>query len=309
MSTDQILDQEISRSSGYTTQRINIGESWNRGLETLVSADLIRGDRFGWTATVNNAYNTSRIVDLGSDIGVDEITTGTGDFHGNVKQITGLPMAQVVGWGWRRNDEGRIIHDPNTGIPMRSEEQIVFGSAVPNWVGGVTNRFTFGDLSASFLIDWKLGHVIASGTHVNAYRHGLAPETLRGRDVGCVVGQDPNDPGVHPDGSENDICVEPQTFYETIRTHAGIEQSVFSGSNVQLRQISVGYDLTRYLAERLGLTSVRLNVVASNVAVLKADLPAVHPDQNAIISDNRMGLESTGIPVTRNVGINLSMRF
>ncbi|MFP3490673.1 hypothetical protein R0K20_24050, partial [Staphylococcus sp. SIMBA_130] len=79
--------------------------------------------------------------------------------------------------------------------PLRSNEQLNFGSAIPVWVGGFTNSFNYKKLSFSFLIDFKLGHKLISGTHTNAYRHGLDKATLVGREQGYVVGE-----GVNPNG-------------------------------------------------------------------------------------------------------------
>jgi hypothetical protein len=41
-----------------------------------------------------------------------------------------------------------------------------------------------------------------SGTHTNAYRHGLDKATLVGRDVGYVIGE-----GVTPDGEINTVRI------------------------------------------------------------------------------------------------------
>jgi hypothetical protein len=154
------------------------------------------------------------------------------------------------------------------------------------------------------LIDFKLGHNLISGTHTNAYRHGLDKATLVGRDVGFVVGD-----GVNPDGSVNTTQSPIQPFYETIRTFRMSEQSVFNAGSWQLRQMSLGYDLTELIPQNKYISGVRLNIVANNVAVLKKWIPHVHPDQNGTISDLNAGLEATGLPITRSIGFNLNVRF
>lgn len=304
VSEDQILNQQVSTASGFSTRRINIGKSRNRGLEWLVDFSPIRTDRFTWRTTYNGSYNQSRVLDLGSEVGVDEITVGEADFHGELRQVVGKPLNQLYGWGWLRDDQGRQVFNPTNGIPLRSEEQLNYGSALPIWVGGISNRFELGNLSASFLIDYKLGHKLISGTHINAYRHGLDKATLVGREEGCVVGE-----GVLPDGSPNTICAPVQSFYEAIRTNRTSEQSVFNAGSWQLRQIAIGYDLSRHMPEGSRIRGLRIDAVANNVLVLKKWVPHIHPDQNGIISDARMGLEATGLPVTRGLGLNLNVKF
>jgi hypothetical protein len=57
------------------------------------------------------------------------------------------------------------------------------------------------------------------------------------------------------------------------------------------------------------ISGLRVDAVANNVAVLKKWVPHIHPDQNGIISDARMGLEATGLPVTRGLGLNVNVKF
>ena len=59
----------------------------------------------------------------------------------------------------------------------------------------------------------------------------------------------------------------------------------------------------------MGLEQVRLNLSANNVWLLKKWVPHVHPEQSAIFGDSRMGLESTGMPITRGLGFNVNVRF
>ena len=77
-----------------------------------------------------------------------------------------------------------------------------------------------------------------------------------------------------------------------------------------MRQITIGYDFTKYVPKALGFfKGVRLNAVANNVAVIKKWVPNIHPEQFGFASDNLIGLESTGLPITRNIGFNLNLKF
>lgn len=304
LSSDQILQAQTSDASGFTTRLINVGESRNEGVEVFLSAAPIRTENFTWNTSANVSYNTSEVLSLGESVDDNFITVGNAEFHGELRQVVGKPMAQLYGWGWRRDNAGRIIHDPNTGLPLRSEEQLNFGSALPVWVGGFTNSFTYKDLTLSFLIDYKLGHKMISGTHINAYRHGLDKATLPGRDVGFVVGE-----GVNPDGSENTAQAEIQPYYQVIRSYRASEQSVFNAGSWQLRQLSLGYDFTKHIEQIKFIKGLKFDIIMNNVAVLKKWVPHIHPDQNGIYGDNLVGLEATGLPITRDIGFNVNMKF
>ncbi|MCB0686616.1 MAG: TonB-dependent receptor, partial [Saprospiraceae bacterium] len=304
VSSDQILQAQISDASGFLTQLINVGESENRGVEMFLGVSPVKSENFEWNSSVNATYNTSKVLSLGDDVDGTFITVGSAEFHGELRQVVGEEMAQLYGWGYLRDAQGRQVFDPNNGRPLRSEEQLAFGSALPKWWGGFTNQLIYKDLSFSFLIDFKLGHKMISGTHTNAYRHGLDKATLVGRDVGYVIGE-----GVNPNGEINTTQALIQPYYETIRSGRMSEQSVFNAGSWQLRQISLGYDLGKLIPNNKFITGARVNLVANNVAVLKKWVPHIHPDQNGIIADTDVGLEATGLPVTRSIGFNLNLKF
>ena len=89
------------------------------------------------------------------------------------------------------------------GVAQRSADLIVFGSALPKWIGGFLNSFNYKGISLSFLIDYKLGNKMLSGTNFNAIRHGLHKMTLEGRETG-IIGK-----GVTTTGAINTTAVFP----------------------------------------------------------------------------------------------------
>jgi hypothetical protein len=52
-----------------------------------------------------------------------------------------------------------------------------------------------------------------------------------------------------------------------------------------------------------------LNGVANNVFALKKWVDNIHPEQSGLPSDNLVGLEATGLPITRSIGFNLNVKF
>ncbi len=305
LSSDQILQAQTSDASGYLTQLINVGKGRNRGLEMMVNVLPIRSTNFTWNLNFNAAYNVTKVLDLGGDVSDAMITVGTGDFTGELRQVVGRSMGQLYGFGYLRDDQGRQVFDVGNGRPLRTPTQISFGSALPKWVGGITNGFNYKELSASFLIDFKLGHKMISGTNHNAWRHGLMKETLPGRAEGFIVGD-----GVNPNGEVNKTKSVVQAYYETVRSQNIAEQFVYNAGLWQLRQITIGYDFSKLLPKNIPfIKGGRINAVANNVAVLKKWVPNIHPDQFGFPSDNLIGLEATGLPITRSMGFNLNLKF
>ncbi|HEY3405460.1 MAG TPA: SusC/RagA family TonB-linked outer membrane protein [Ohtaekwangia sp.] len=299
---DQIIQAQVSDASGFINTQVNSGESRNRGIEALVNVVVVETNDFTWEFTANTAYNKTKVLSLLSDAPGQSITTATHIFNGELRQIVGEEMGQLAGYGYRRDEDGNKMFDA-TGLPLATPAPILYGSALPKWVGGFTNSFSYKGILFSFLIDYKLGGKMISGTNFNAVRHGLHKMTVAGRDEG-VVGV-----GVDPDGNPNETPGIAQRYWETVRTRQIIEPIVYDAGYWKLRQITLGYDFTRFLPASFPVKGVRLSFVANNVLMLKKWVPNIDPETFGYSSDNLVGLEATGMPSTRSLGFNLNVKL
>jgi hypothetical protein len=299
---DQIIPAQISNSSGFISQLINSGESRSDGIEMLLNLTPIRNDDLRWDFSFNASYNKTKVISLLSDEEGESILVGNHVFNGYLYQVVGEEIGQLAGFGYKFDDQGRQIF-ANDGRPLRSDEIKFFGSALPKWVGGITNTVRYKDFNLSFLIDFKLGGKMISGTNFNAVRHGLHKMTLPGRDTG-VIGE-----GVNQAGEPNTVATEPQTYWEVVRSQQLIEPIVYNSGFWKLRQITLGYDFQKFIPENSFVQGVTLSLIANNVAILKKWVPNIDPDSFAYSSDNVSGLESTGVPTTRSLGFNLNVKF
>ncbi|WP_266363337.1 SusC/RagA family TonB-linked outer membrane protein [Tellurirhabdus rosea] len=317
ITSDQIVSAQASDASGYTNRLINSGQSRNRGVELLLNLSPLRTKDFSWDITLNGSYNETLLLrlltddngvgdrDYNKDGQPEQIVVGNGIYVGDLRHVVGQPLAQLYTFGYQRDAQGRIIHGGD-GLPLRTATPISFGSALPNHVGGITNTFNYRGVSLSFLIDYKLGGNMISGTNLNTFRHGLHKETLIGRGDADnrMVGV-----GVNERGEPNAVRAFVQDYYSVGRSRSLGEQVIYNAGFWKLRQITVGYDFTRHLPRNLFIKGVRLNAVANNVAILKKWVPNIDPEQFGFSSDNLVGLESTGLPTTRSIGFNLNVRF
>ena len=302
LTTDQIVSAQISDASGFVNTSINSGQSENKGIEMLLTVVPVENDKFTWEISTNAAYNKTKVLSLLTDTPGERITVGTHVFNGELRQIVGMEMGQVAGFGYRRDEQGRKIFGAN-GLPLRTTDLVNFGSALPNWVGGINNSFNYKGVMLSFLIDFKLGNIMLSGTNFNATRHGLHKMTLEGREGG-VVGD-----GVNEAGEINTVVAPVQSYWEVVRSQALVEPVVYDGGYWKLRQITLGYDFTKHLPEKQPFKSVKLNFVANNVFMIKKWVDNIDPESFGYSSDNLVGMESTGLPSTRGLGFNLNVKF
>lgn len=293
LSIDQILQAAISNTSGYTAQLINVGESVNRGVEMLLNFSPVQTNSFTWNISLNGSYNTSEVLKLG----LDDANVSLG---GTIRQVVGKPLGQIYTRGYLRDEEGRKVFNPNNGLPQVTSEEIALGSAIPKWVGGITNTFNFKGLSFSALVDYKLGHDLISSAEFDFVRHGKHKKTLIGRAEGYVIGD-----GVLPDGNANTIQVPVQTYYEA---DAQIREGfVYNAGFWKLRQLTIGYDFTRIkrVAELLPFQGLTLSAVANNVYTIKRWTENMDPEQVHEVN----GTQDIALPMVRSYGFNLRAQF
>jgi TonB-linked SusC/RagA family outer membrane protein len=302
ITTDQIVQAQISDASGFIDTRINSGQSRNVGVEALLNLVPVQKRNFSWEFTANTNYNKTKVLRLKTDVPGERITVGTHVFNGELRQIVGMEMGQIAGFGYRRDDQGNKIFGTN-GNPLRTLDLLNFGTALPRWVGGFTNAFNYRGITFSFLIDYKLGNKMLSGTNFNLIRHGLHKMTLEGRQGG-VVGE-----GVSVNGGKNSVVAPVQTYWEVVRSQALVEPVIYNGGYWKLRQITMGYDFTKFVPGNWPVKGIRLNLIANNVLILKKWVDNIDPETFGYSSDNLVGLESTGLPSTRGLGLNLNIKF
>jgi outer membrane receptor protein involved in Fe transport len=313
LTTDQIVSATISDASGFTATQINSGQSENRGIELMLNLVPVATTNFQWDFTFTGAYNKTKVLSLLTDTPGSSITVGQHVFNGWVYQVVGEEMGQIVGFGYRRNANGQKIYGAN-GLPLPTTSPISFGSALPKWTGGFLNSFTFKGLVASFLIDFKLGGKLLSGTNFNAYRHGLHMDTMVGREGGTIdaSGNDPGfvvGEGVNEAGEPNTAGAKAEDYYSVVRGSGLVEPIIYNAGYWKLRQITIGYDFTKFLPETFPVKGLRLSFVANNVLMIKKWAPNIDPESFSYTSDNVVGLESPSVPTTRSIGFNLNVKF
>jgi len=306
VTTDQILPVQISNASGYTDTQQNVGSLQNRGLEVSVEVIPVKKNNFRWTSAFNTSLNTTKVLSIapGTNRFVAQRFEGN-EFIGSLVYEVGLPLNQLSANTYLRNENGDILLNENG--RLLQGPVVNFGSALPKWVGGWINTFTYKNLSLSMHFDFKAGGKVLSSSALNGLRQGHTKASLVGRREGenGVVFD-----GVNPNGERNTIAVNPQDFYTDYRNLQIADPFIYKSDFIKFRNISLSYNLSNYVKSRFGFIK-GLTVTAScrNVALLYKDLPDYDPEAFASSGDNRIGYEQATVPTTRNYAFNLNILF
>jgi len=183
------------------------------------------------------------------------------------------------------------------------------GVANPPYLMGLTNDFHYKRFSLNILLDGKFGAVGYSNLWQYASRFGLTKETLPGREDGLQL------KGVDQDGnpfSKLWPVEQLDTYYNNRGNNYSGSVNVFNTDFVKLRSLILSYDLPVQKIKFVPLQSVSISIVARNLAIIYRDKrvkeAGLDPEFEQTVS-NVTGTAGTGEPRTRNIGLNLNIKF
>ncbi len=293
-----------SSASGFSSAIQNVGEIRNRGFEFLVDATPIRKENFSWNTTFNFANNNSEVLYLGGPdrLAIDGATSRVGSV--GVYNIVGSSYGEIVGYKYKRDEQGNLLL--SNGLPQSNGEQVSLGNGVYKITGGWANTLRYKDFTLSFLVDFKFGADLFSGTNYTAYSSGLHQNTLEGR-----TAENPNGTYVfagidEATGEANTIAVTSNDYFSEIASENIAEEFVYDASFIKLRELSLGYNFK--MPESSFVKSLNLSIVARNLWTILKYTDNIDPEA-AYNSSNGQGLELNGYPYTRNIGLNVNLKF
>lgn len=302
---DQILTVVVSNASGYNGTPLNLGSLQNRGFEFMLDVVPVKTSNFMWKASFNTAINNTKVLSLAPNTNRLVVTSfGGNEFIGSLVYEVGQPLNQLAAKTYRRNANGDIVVGANGRLLASEGADVLFGSALPKFIGGWNNTFSYKNLSLLVHIDYKAGGKVLSSTALNGLRQGHTKASLVGREGGVLF------PGVYANGEKNTSKVDPQLFYTDYRNLQIADPFLFKSDFIKLRNITLNYDATRFLSSKVKfIKGLTLSASCRNVLIIKKYIDDLDPESFASSGDSRVGYEQTSLPTTRTYGVNLNVKF
>ncbi|HTR30923.1 MAG TPA: hypothetical protein VMH27_16750, partial [Puia sp.] len=302
--TDDIVNVTVSPTSGYNSNVENIGKISNKGIELLVHGMPVKTRDFSWDVSFNIGQNNSKVLYLG---GAKSIAiAGANPRWGSevaIENIVGMPYGQIVGYAYTTDNKGQ--REFKNGEPVQSAQVVPLGSSVYKQTGGFKNTFTYKYLSLSILLDFKYGAKIYSGTNLLLDYYGLQKNTLQGRETG-YIGK-----GDDISGAANTTAVPAQTYWQDISADGNdhiAQEFVYDASFIKLRALTLGYTLPAKVIQGTFIKGVTITAVGRNLWTIMKHVPNIDPE-SSLNNGNGQGLELSGYPATRNLGLNINLKF
>ena len=305
---DDIAQVSTSGSSGFNSRIMNVGKIQNRGFEFMVDATPIKNQNFMWNTTFNFALNNSEVKFLGEGVdrlAIDGAVSNVGSV--GIYNVVGSSYGEIIGYKYKRDENGNLLL--KDGLPQNNGEQVSLGNGVYKYTGGWSNTLRYKNISLSFLIDFKLGADLFSGTNYLAYSSGFHKNTLTGR-----TPEAPNQTYVFPGideatGQPNAVAVRAQDYWTKITDLNIAEEFVYDAGFIKLRELSLGYEFPKSILSKLKVVKgLNISLVARNLWTIMKHTDNIDPE-SAYNNSNGQGLELNGYPYTRNVGFNVNLKF
>ncbi|BDD08498.1 SusC/RagA family TonB-linked outer membrane protein [Fulvitalea axinellae] len=318
-STDnQIGYSPRGMTSGYTRQLVNGSEVRNRGIEISLQTRPVVINDFTWDLDLNFSKNRNEIVNfkgMDSQNGFKKIWG-----HDNLRiyAVEGGDLGELYGRTFKYNDDGLLIVD-NKGLPKtngqldpQKEGATHFGSINPDWIGSVSNRFSYKGFYLNALVNIKSGGLVYSYTESHAARDGVSKLTLSGREEKFLVNGvvEVKDADGNKSYEPNTVKVSAQEYWSRVANNgrkAVVDPFLHDGSYVQLKELALGYNFPKKILGKTPFEALRLSFVATNVGFFSKDAPG-NPFG---FSSSLVGqaIEVAGMPMTRTYGFNLNVKF
>lgn len=239
-SKDALIARRLAPSLGVSTTRFqNLGEVSNKGVELVLTAQILNSPNLGWSITASAWGNKNRLIELGQ--GISPIIFGLGGASQRMQE--GVPLGSYFGRPYTFNDangDGLISASEVTVSPT----EVFQGSPFPTQGGTLTTEVNFLRHWRLYgLLDGRFGNKLDNSTE--AFRCGFG--ICRGR----------RDPSA---SLSDQAAAVANVFY-------GLETGFYQdGGFVKLREVSLTYAAPASLASRIGASSLSFTVTGRNLA-------------------------------------------
>ncbi|WP_439880513.1 SusC/RagA family TonB-linked outer membrane protein [Pontibacter sp. MBLB2868] len=310
---NEIIPVSTSRASGYNAFLTNAGESSRKGIELALDGDIFRSDNgFNWNATFNFARNRTTVDALPADFKAITAPGGSDAYaFATVIHELGNNWGQLRGTGFARDDQGNKILQSN-GLYAIERNQY-FGSVLPDFTGGLLNRFSYKGLSLVASIDFQKGGNFFSLTEMWGESSGLLEETAATNDKGNNVrdavadGGGVHVTGVDANGEKVDTYVDAYDYFTQFYGNRLAEPFIHDASFIKLRDVSLSYDISTLLKKNFFVKGATVGVVGRNLWLMSVSKDNTHRWDPSELSQT-FG-ENGQLPGTRSYGVNVRLTF
>jgi TonB-linked SusC/RagA family outer membrane protein len=303
---DQLLDQDLDPSSGFTVKRINAGTVTNKGIELGLGYTAIRSK--DWTVKIDGLFSRNRSMVSDLPTSLKEIRTA-GFTNLGTFAINGQPLGVIKGTAYQKSPDGKKLVGAN-GDYITANTTSIIGDPNPDFKLTGIGTVSYKDFSIRVQMEYTKGGQMYSATSSVLLGRGVTRDTEFDRALPYIL------PGVlQTDGkTANNIQISATQAYfnNSVAGGAADEAGIYDASNMRIREASLSYSVPQNLLKKLPIGSLSLSVSGTNLWYFAPNFPKYvnfDPETSGLGVSNGRGLEFFTGPSARRIGASLRVTF
>lgn len=256
---DLLYNVPLDGSTGYDQQWRNVGRLDNWGIDFSIQADVVKAGKFKWNSNFQIGYNQDKVKRLPNAIYGDQILEeGCPHYEWYFKEWAGVDSNTGAAMWYLHDKDGNRT---GTTKIYSQADRIRAGKASPDYVGGLSNEFSYSNFTLGIDLTFAFGHynVLRS----NRYDHDGVNNLNALQDLNQTRWMKPGD------NAEIPIFIWGNTTYSNSPSTRYIE----NGNFLKVSNVMLAYDFPNLIVQKLSLKELKLFVRGENLKVFtKADV-------------------------------------
>lgn len=333
---DLLIEKEIPGSAGFSSIVVNQGKLQNRGVELVLSGDLIRTKKIDWEVSGNISFNKGKVLDIGlpkSEWGIHTLKAFSGSqlgqsYYQEAPNIFAEGFEPALFWGYKTDgivqDKSDLAYTDAEGNTGYTTYSIISGGNDPQpgdvkfvdlnhdgvvndldktFIGNPNPDFTYG-----FQTNFSYGGFILSvqftGVHGNNVLNANRYTEFQPGIGTTNIRQEVYD---HAWTAENKSNLYPSV---TSQRFGSISDLIIEdGSYLRCSDVSLSYDIPMRFTHKLSLSKINLFISGQNLFII-THYKGYDPDVNSFAFDGlRQGIDWNGFPSARAFSFGFNVTF
>ncbi|MBL7736277.1 MAG: TonB-dependent receptor [Chitinophagaceae bacterium] len=320
---DLLMPRQLATMTGLASVIDNVGSVENKGIDFSINGDIFTG-ALRWNSGFTISANRNKTLDIGDNPYLKYVTTlgGFGIDGGLLYLKKGEPFGQMYGYGyegiWSVKEAaeaaayGQLPGDPkytdyNKDGVIDAGDRMVIGNALPDYVFGWNNRFSFRNFDLTFLIQGVQGNDVFNTPQIRL------ESTYEGKSKRLLDRWTP----------ENQNTDIPAFTDELTRINANLVNKIAipgnevnqtshfveNGSYIRLKNINLSYSLSPFIYKKLGISGVRLYFSGMNLITI-TNYSGFDPEVSSFKgNDARIGIDFSNYPTSKVYTFGIDVSF
>ncbi|WP_158979258.1 TonB-dependent receptor [Cellulophaga sp. L1A9] len=310
---NMLINQSVSEVLGTSSIALNRGNVTSSGLEFELNAKIISNEDFSWNVSANLSTVETEITSLGTlDELPRQIYGGPSDRGAEFRNYVGGEIGEMWGYESAGQVESIYIEDPTRTIGYTSGVQYVvdqngdgeityegdyvkLGSATPDFYWGLSSTMNYKDFDFAFQLQGSQGAEVYNIDPIywqSQFRDATGPSF------------DATSDGIADNNGLN--------YLQTRDVHGALVQDA---SYIALRNLTFGYSLNSDLTSKVGLSSMRVYVAATNLLYIMADNytsfnpEGVETENSNYAGPTTYGYQEGASPIVKSFTLGVNVNF